>query len=167
MSVRRTLAIQELLAARDYTNALLREIDEQDWFRRPFEGVTHIAWQVGHLAVAQYSLALRRIRDRLPGDEQLMPKAFVRCFAKDSRPSANPSQYPSCETIRAVFDAVHREVLPTLEKLGDAELDEPSTPPHRLFNTKLGAVLWCSRHEMLHAGQIGLLRRLFGHPPIW
>jgi hypothetical protein len=167
MSERLHLAIQEILAARDYTNQVLRAINERDWFRMPFEGVTHVAWQVGHLAMAQYSLALRRIRGQLPSDEQLIPASFLERFAKGSTPSSDPTKYPSTETIRAIFDSVHRQVLAELEKLDDGELDKPATPAHRLFNTKLGSLLWCSRHEMLHAGQIGLLRRLFGGSPMW
>jgi hypothetical protein len=30
----------------------------------------------------------------------------------------------------------------------------------------MGSVFVCSAHEMLHAGQIGLLRRLLGKPPL-
>ena len=37
----------------------------------------------------------------------------------------------------------------------------------RFTTTKLRALLWCARHEMLHAGQIGLLRRHLGYPPMW
>ena len=32
--------------------------------------------------------------------------------------------------------------------------------------TKLGALFFCSVHEMMHAGQIGLLRRLLGKSPL-
>jgi hypothetical protein len=39
--------------------------------------------------------------------------------------------------------------------------------PHPFAKTKLLALLWCANHEMLHAGQIGLLRRLLGCPPMW
>ena len=39
--------------------------------------------------------------------------------------------------------------------------------PHSLFETKMGALYWSARHEMLHAGQIGLLKRLVGIPAAW
>jgi hypothetical protein len=32
--------------------------------------------------------------------------------------------------------------------------------------TRLGALLFSSHHEMLHAGQIGVLRRLLGKAPV-
>jgi hypothetical protein len=38
--------------------------------------------------------------------------------------------------------------------------------PFAGFPTKFGSLLFCSHHEMLHAGQIGLLRRLTGKLPI-
>jgi uncharacterized damage-inducible protein DinB len=46
-------------------------------------------------------------------------------------------------------------------------LDEPVLTPHSLVKTKFEALLWCAQHEGVHAGQIGLLRRLLGYPPVW
>lgn len=69
--------------------------------------------------------------------------------------------------IRRVFDAMHQQVLNELSALDDAIVNEPVTEPHPRFSTKGGAIVWCAEHEMLHAGQIGLLRRLLGKPPLW
>ena len=51
-------AIHQIKSARLYTDDLLNHVAETDWFRQPTEGVTHIAWQAGHLAVCEYGLAL-------------------------------------------------------------------------------------------------------------
>jgi len=29
------------------------------------------------------------------------------------------------------------------------------------------ALFWCAHHEMIHAGQVALRRRLLGQPPLW
>ena len=50
---------------------------------------------------------------------------------------------------------------------GESLIDLPPHKPHRLFHTRLGSLLWCSRHEMVHAGQIALLRRMIGRKPLW
>ena len=42
----------------------------------------------------------------------------------------------------------------------------PVAEPHPLFETKLGAVDYAAGHEMVHNGQIGLLRRLMGKPAL-
>ena len=49
----------------------------------------------------------------------------------------------------------------------DEDLLCPPLKPHGLFNRKIDGLYWCVRHEMVHAGQIGLLRRLLGHAPQW
>lgn len=42
-----------------------------------------------------------------------------------------------------------------------------SATPLPLAKTKMESLLWCAHHEMLHAGQIGLLRRQLGYAPLW
>jgi len=48
----------------------------------------------------------------------------------------------------------------------DAELDVPVEQPHPVFTTKLEAVEYAPQHELIHAGQIALLRRLMGKAPL-
>jgi len=161
------LALGEIVTARTYTERLLDHVEPDDWFRQPAEGVTHIAWQVGHLAMAEYRLALERIRGVRPDDGELIHAAIFELFGKDSVPQADASRYPPIEEIRGVFTRVHDRALKELANVSDDELDAPPIKSHPLFNTKLGSLLWCARHEMLHAGQIGLLRRLAGTKPLW
>ena len=160
-------ALDRIEFARRYTVRLLETIDPADWFRMPAEGVTHVAWQVGHLAMAEYRLCLERIRGARPSDEQLISEAFLTRFGRDSVAEPDPAKNPSPAEIRAVFDRVHEAALRELPGTSDAELDQPPLKPHGLFNTKIGSLQWCPNHEMLHAGQIGLLRRLFGAKPMW
>ncbi len=161
------IAIDLIRQTRDYTSCMLKTIPVSDWFRQPKEGVTHVAWQVGHLAMAEYSLCLVRTRGQRPEDESLIPVAFLKQFGRESIPEPEAAKYPSPTEIRTVFDRVHEQVLRELPTLTEASLDEPTVKPHPLFNTKLGALLWCPRHEMSHVGQIGLLRRLLGQKPMW
>jgi hypothetical protein len=162
-----TLIRTQIAVARGYTDRLLASIDPNDWFRMPTEGVSHVAWQVGHLAFAQYRLALDRIRGPRPGDAALIPEVFLTVFARDSVPDPDPAKYPPAAEIRAVFDRVHRQVLQELEHLPESELNQPLVKPHAVAKTKREILSWCSHHEALHAGQIGLLRRLLGHKPLW
>jgi hypothetical protein len=161
------LAIDQIAFARTYTLRLLDQTKVEDWFRQPPGGITHIAWQVGHLATAEYRLALLRTRGERPEDEQLMSSEFQKAFGAISVPFADPKDYPNQSTIRAVFDRVHKQVLPELAAFTESELDEPALRPHPLFNTKGGVLIWCSQHEFVHAGQIGLLRRQLGYAPVW
>src|SRR4051794_231778 len=65
------LAIDQIVFARTYTFGLLDQTPAADWFRQIPGGISHIGWQVGHLAFAEYRLALWRIRGQQPGDDAL------------------------------------------------------------------------------------------------
>jgi hypothetical protein len=161
------LLVSQIRSARRYTEGLLGTIEESNWFRMPAGGVTHVAWQVGHLAYAEYRLALERVRGVASGDAELIPEAFPRLFGRESVPDPDPSHAPTPTELRAVFDRVHRQALAELARLSDEDLDVPLPSPHPLARNRREILLWCGQHEMLHAGQIGLLRRLLGQGPVW
>ncbi|MCA9058843.1 MAG: DinB family protein [Planctomycetaceae bacterium] len=160
------LAIRQIQFARDYTRSLLVDVADDDWFRQPAGGVSHLAWQVGHLAMAQYGLCLFRMRGRQPVDLELMSSAFRKKFSRGSIPDPDPAKNPQPQEILQVFERIHAQVLQELPQLDDAVLDEPIDDPWAVFPTKQGGLIFCATHEMLHAGQIGLLRRLIGKSPI-
>lgn len=69
--------------------------------------------------------------------------------------------------VRGFLDRVHEQAIEELSLLPKKTLEEPTgNPPHQMFKTKLGELNWCAQHEFIHAGQIALLRRLFGAEPI-
>jgi uncharacterized damage-inducible protein DinB len=159
-------ALNQIRAARNYTTDLLGNLVSDDWFRQPTEGVTHIGWQVGHLAVANYHLALVRIRGKQLQDNETIPENYFTLFGKGSTPESNAASYPTPDEICNVYDRVHDKIVDELSSLADETLDDPVESPHPMFDTKLGALVWCAQHEFLHAGQIGMLRRLFGNAPL-
>ena len=161
------VALDQIHAARLYTQGLLDDLAPDDWFRQPTEGVTHIAWQIGHLAMAQYRLAIVGVRGHRSLDDDLISPDFLKRFGKDSVPEHDPAKNPSPEAIRQVFDRVFQQAIDEIPEVPNPQWSTEPLRPHPLFDTKLGSLLWCSRHEMVHAGQIGLLRRLLGRRPQW
>jgi hypothetical protein len=156
------LAVEQIVFARNYTIGLLDQTPAAEWFPQPAGGVSHVAWQVGHLAIAEYRPALERIRGSLPQDADLISEEFLRLFGRESVPDADPAKYPDQAEIRVVFDRVHQQTLRELRGLDESELDQPVLKPHPLAKTKLWALLRCAQHEAIHAGQIRLLRRRLG-----
>jgi hypothetical protein len=145
---------------------IVAEIDEADWFVMPAGCPTHVAWQVGHLAMAEYGLGLFRQRGRQPIDLELMSSSFRKQFSRGTVPEADASKYPSAGEIRATLGRVHSQFRQEAVSFTAEQLNEPVEPPFAVEATKLGCLLFCSHHEMLHAGQLGLLRRLLGKMPI-
>ena len=160
------LAVAQIKFARGYTKQLLSDIQEDEWFRRSDGCPSHLAWQVGHLEMAQYGLTLARIRGRERSDRDLVSKQFYACFKKGSDPFASDVEFPSIAEIHDTMERIHLASMEELAKHTDDSLSEKLPEPYAVFDTKLGSVFFCSSHEMLHAGQIGLLRRMLGKVPV-
>jgi DinB superfamily len=160
------LASKQIEFARKYTMTLLDGLSEEQWYFVPGGMITHIAWQVGHIAMAQYGLTLFRQRGRQDIDGELMSSKFRKLFMKGTQPEANRDAYPSRDEIMQVLQRVEQQMLIELPNFSAEQLDEPTDPPHMAFANKYGALLFASHHEMLHAGQIGMLRRMMGLAPV-
>lgn len=160
------LALAQIVSARQYLQTLLADLPDDEWFVMPTGTATHVAWQVGHLAMAEYGLCLFRQRGRTSADLELMPGTFRKQFQRGSQPQPDPQQNPTPAEIRQALDTVHSQVLAEVPTFTDEQLSQPADMPYAAQPTRYGALLFCAHHEMLHAGQIGLLRRLLGHPPV-
>ena len=157
-------ALDQLALTRRYLLERVDTVPFSDWFTMP-GGVSHVAWQVGHIASSEYRLCLERLRPSTPADEALIPDAFLKMFGREARP-ADVTGY-TAEEIRAVFDRVHARVMEEVPSYPDADLDLPPLKPHPLFTTRIAGLRYAPLHEMIHCGQIAMIRRLLGMKPIW
>lgn len=165
------LAIGQIEFARSYILQLLHATPQDRWFDIPAGAPSSIAWQVGHLAVSQYGLLLFRQRGREPEDLDLVPGRFRKRYARGSTPSAGPpsassEDQPSARELLERLHRIHAQSLAELRRAEPSGLLEAVEMPYAVYPNKLGAVLFCPLHEQIHAGQIGLLRRLLGLAPV-
>jgi hypothetical protein len=160
------VALDQIDFARRYTRERIATVALADWFTIPPGGVSHVAWQVGHIAIAEYRICLGRLRPRTTDDEQLMPDAFLKLFVPGTTPGPE-SEYPPATEILAVYDRVHARILEELPHYPDADLDLEPVFPHALFTTRIAGLRYAPFHEMIHCGQIAMIRRMLGQRPIW
>ncbi len=159
------LAILQLGDTRRYTQMVLDHTPEGLWFQLPAGVTTHVAWQVGHLT---WSMT-HHVHGTLPGNAEIgadiIAPRWRKLFGKGSVASPDPAAYPTAAELRAVMDDQFQGCLEALTALPDATLDEPVQHGSGLLRTKLDLLLYLARHEMLHVGQIGLIRRVLGMQP--
>jgi hypothetical protein len=148
--------------ARRYTLELLAQTPESVWKVIPDGATSHIAWQVGHLAVSQYGLMLFRQRGRAEGDLELMPGWLRKMFGRGTVPSTDPDSIPSKNELLDTLERIFIVSMETVPRLSSEQLKEPTEMPYAMVPIKLGALLFCPLHESIHAGQIGLIRRMHG-----
>jgi hypothetical protein len=111
-------------------------------------------------------LTLFRQRGRQDVDSELMSGKFRKLFMRGTEPKPDREAYPTPAEIRKVLERVHEQMRVEIVGFDGDCLDEPVDAPHSAFATRYGALLFAGDHEMLHAGQIGLLRRVMGKSPL-
>ena len=163
--------LYQLERTRVLTNQMIERIPSEQWFEMPM-GVTHVAWNVGHLAVAEYFLGLVFVRGAKEKDAEFIAGNYGELFGYNSVPQADPALYPSPAELRDTLDTVHQRVLAETRAMPDAALEETCLflegefDHHPIFDRKGGALEWIAYHEHVHLGTIGLLRRELGATPI-
>ena len=162
----RDAALLQLDFARIYTLELLAAVPMERWFEIPAGSPTNMVWQVGHLAVAEYGLLLFRLRGRDEGDLELLPSRFRKRYSRQSIPSGDPADQPSPAEMLERLTKIHQLGMEAVRRATGELLLEPTDKPYVGHATKLGGVLFSPLHEMIHAGQIGILRRLLGMEPV-
>jgi hypothetical protein len=155
-------ALAQIDFARRYTLELLDVTPRELWFTRPAGVPTHVAWQVGHLAVSQYGLLMFRIHGRQESDTDLIPGKFRKAFARGSDPSSDAAAQMTADELFERLEQVYERSLQGLRGISAATLLEPVDMPYAGYPIKLGAIMFCPLHEQIHCGQIGLIRRMLG-----
>lgn len=85
---------------------------------------------------------------------------------RGTKPSKDRADYPEPAELLDVLGKVHSQMRKEIVTFDGDQLDEPLGPPHAAYATRYGALLFAGDHEMIHSGQIGMLRRLMGKEPL-
>lgn len=162
MSQQSTLHNQ-LRQARDFSEKLLTDFrTPQEWTHQLYPGANHALWFAGHMAVTDDFFLTAIDPSRSTGLPDLGDR-----FGMGSKPTGNPQDYPPPELVLTAMRERRAVLLGLLETLGEADFERPSQGAAASFLPTWGDVfataLW---HEGLHAGQLSMVRRALGHPPV-
>lgn len=162
------IARSQIIAARDYTRALLDHTPASLWLEIPDGTCSSIAWQVGHLAMAQFRLCIYYVREITAQDRNVISDEFMAHFRKGTNAKAKHASFPSTDEIRRRFDGTHQHILDSWSQYEQMDMKQNARcHPHRIIEKRMDALFWMARHEMIHAGQIGMLRRMLGCESMW
>ncbi len=155
------LLIQFDLHHRLYNNVLEVFTDEET--NRRLNGdsnINHVKYLAGHLLNSQYGLA------SIAG-LQVKPK-WNELFAVMGQSEAKDSvDYPDIKEIKAEWNQLHEPIRKGLQELTPQALNEPPPEPFgQLANSNGELWAFINHHTAYHIGQIGILRRGFGKPPM-
>jgi uncharacterized damage-inducible protein DinB len=140
----------------------LSDLSDADLQQRPGPGANYLAWQLGHLIAAEAQFFLPQI----PGAKAAeLPAGFAEAHAREKAASDDRAGFRTKEEYLALFGKVREATLKALEDVPEADLDKPITGQLARICPNVGSVFFlAANHEMMHAGQIAVLRRKLGKP---
>jgi uncharacterized damage-inducible protein DinB len=137
------------------------DLTPAEYLHRPCAGGNCAAWIVGHLVLTERS-ALKRVGvTELPP----LPDGFETRFARDeAAPKAD--DYGDVSVLMPLFERHRAMLIDRVKQMPPEALGEPLPKPHPMFSTLGEAVNFIAVHVAMHAGQLTIIRRSLGRPPL-
>ncbi len=132
-------------------------VSESEARTQPAGTGNHLAFLVAHLIDSRHYLAAAL-------DAPLEnPLTGILAGAKGM---ADVTELPPLPTLRAAWEAISARLAVTIERLDTPALAAKAKPLPGGDGTRLGNLAFLVHHDTYHLGQIALLRRQLGHPPM-
>jgi uncharacterized damage-inducible protein DinB len=147
---------------RGYLSLLVDDVSDR-LMTTQFPGVpNHPAWQLGHLAWATDNFT------ELLGGTKILNEAWRLQYGRDSKPGADPGQYPSKEELVRIYDDRRAAFLDALDRTTPERFMSANPNPRLagiLPTTGHMVVFGMLTHESVHLGQLAVWRSAAGMVP--
>ncbi len=154
---------QELLGTSRYVmSAYLSDMTDEDILICPVAGAHHAAWQLGHLISSER----RMVEGVRAGCGVDLPADFEAVHAKEVAHEVVAGCLPIARYVE-LLSTQRAKTLALLLDLKESDFDRPAPEFMRGYARHVSSVfLSIASHELMHAGQIAVIRRLLGKPVV-
>ena len=136
------------------------DLNSQEYLHRPSPSANCAAWIVGHLTVSERG-GLKRLGAPMPE----LPEGFEHRFSREEGcPQAQ--EFGDVTRLMPLFDEHRNRLIAAVKSATPEQLDKPLEKAHPLFNTVGEFLTFYALHGAMHAGQITMIRRSLGRPPL-
>lgn len=152
--------VHNLTATQMMVQRFTADLQPHEYLHRPTEKSNCAAWTVGHLALSD-----RHVLQQLGAELPTLPDGFEPRFRRDEGcPQAG--DFGDVSAIVPVFDAHRTRLIDAVKLTVPEQFEKPMEKPHPMFKTLGEYVSFMSAHTAMHVGQITIIRRSLGRPPI-
>ena len=138
------------------------DLTPEEYLHRPTDKSNCTAWLIGHLILSERSALKALAVSELPA---LPASDFEKRFSRDEGcPQA--SEFGDVANLMPLFDKHRSLLIDSVKRASPAQLDKPLETPRPIFKTVGEMLNFMAVHTSLHAGQITIIRRSLGRPPI-
>jgi hypothetical protein len=137
------------------------DLTPDEYLHRPAPKANCAAWLIGHLTLTERN-ALKALGAELPQ----LPPDFERRFSQaEGCPTAE--EFGDVTGLMALFNEHRTRLMDAVRKATPQQLDKPLEKPRPpIFTTAGDFANFVAVHSAMHAGQITIIRRSLGRPPL-
>jgi hypothetical protein len=139
------------------------DLKPEEYLHRTSPKANCTAWLIGHLTLSDRNM-LKRFgvpEDALPK----LPEGYEKRFSRDEG-SPQAGEFGDVKGLMPLFDS-HRDLfIRTVERATPELINKPLEKPMPIAANLGELASFMSLHTAMHAGQITLIRRSLGRPPV-
>lgn len=137
----------------------LEDLTDAELLVRPVPAANHIAWQLGHLLVAEHGM----MEEGFPKSMPPLPAGFAEKYTNDTSKLDSASAFHPKSVYLSVAQQQRAATLKVLDKISDADLDKPAPEKYKEWLKSIGDLISMQgSHWMMHCGQWAVVRRKLG-----
>ncbi len=143
------------------TSMLVADLSDADIMERPVAGANHIAWQLGHVtsSLSYFGEAIK------PGSMPPLPEGFAEQHSKETAGNDDPAAFLKKDEYLKLLDQQRAAILELLDTLNEDNLVADAPENVRDYAPRVVDMIGlAAEHEMMHSGQISVLRRKLDKP---
>jgi uncharacterized damage-inducible protein DinB len=137
------------------------DLSPQEFLHRPASGANCTAWLIGHLTLSERRMLALLGVTNLPA----LPDGYEKRFSRDEG-SPQAGAFGDVSTLVPLFNQHRERVIAAVKSATQEQLDKPMDKPHPMFSTVGQFLAFMAVHAAMHAGQITIIRRSLGRPPL-
>lgn len=149
-------------AAGKLMHMMVDDLTPPEFSAQPIPGGNSVAWIMGHLANTLAGTAKRLGAT----DGPTLPTELAGKFTTTRRMADTQTDLGTPAELISLFDAGLTAVIGVLPNLTADQLSQPPRGRAPFSTTEGAAIQFGASHIILHAGQISLIRRALGKPPL-
>ena len=157
------VVVHSLSGSQKLLNRYCEDLTPAEFLHRACGGANCVAWIIGHLVISERSALGRVGMTDLPP----LPEGFEKRFARDAE-SAQAQSFGDVSTLLPLFNQHRQLLIDTVKGLSPEALEKPLDKPHPLYGSRTWEAIHFASgvHTATHVGQITIIRRSMGKPPI-
>lgn len=139
----------------------LEDLKPEEYLHRAVPNGNCVAWLVGHLTLSE-----RRILGMVGvTDLPSLPEGFEKRFSREET-APRACEFGDVMILLPLWNEHRAKLIQAVKEATPEQLEKPLEKPNPRFSTAGQFVNYMSHHATLHIGQITIIRRSLGRPPL-